>query len=152
VDAADATLDAERLDAVLASLPPEWAVAKLGRDRFVAGPPGAFVLRAATGVPHQDARRVSQLARATRTGLGDHLAWIPVVDPLLVTNGALDVPVEATVVPVDLVAAVLLEGVQPLDEETLRRITGLIVERRLSPEWVPAGPATPATINTPSGA
>jgi hypothetical protein len=148
VDAA--ALDVDRLDAVLTGLPPDWAVAELGRDRFVAGPAGAFVLRAATGEPHQDARRVVQLARATRTGLGDHLAWIPVIDALLVTPAPMDDPVGATVVPVGLVAAVLLDGVQPLDEETLRRLTGLLVERRLTPEWVPAAPVLPTSTTTAS--
>ena len=132
-----AALEPERLDAVLASLPPDWAVAQLGRDRLVAGPAGAYVLRPSTGEHHRDARRVTQVARATRTGLGDHLAWIPVVDPLVVTPLPLDEPVGATVVPVGLVISVLMEGMQPLDEETLRRITGLIVERRLTPEWAP---------------
>jgi len=136
------------LDAVLAGLPPDWAVAELGRDRFVAGPAGAFVLRPGTGDPHQDARRVVQLARVTRTGLADHLAWIPVVDALLVTRLPIDEPAGATIVPVGLVAPVLLEGVQPLDEDTLRRITGLMVERRLTPEWVPAAP-TPSTVLAP---
>ncbi len=133
-----AALEPERLDAVLATLPPEWAVAQLGRDRLAAGPAGAYVLRASTGEHHRDARRVTQLARATRTGLGDHLAWIPVVDPLVVTPHPLDEPVGATVVPVAMVISVLMEGMQPLDEETLRRITGLMVERRLTPEWAPA--------------
>jgi hypothetical protein len=143
-----AALDVDRLDAVLAGLPPDWAVAELGRDRLVAGPGGAFVLRPSSGEPHHDARRVVQLARATRTGLGDHLAWIPVVDALLVTRAPMDEPVGATVVPVGLVAAVLLEAAQPLDEETLRRITGLMVERRLVPEWIPAAPL-PSTVLAP---
>ena len=42
-----------------------------------------------------------------------------------------------------MVTSLLLEGMQPLDEETLRRITGLMVERRLTPEWVPASPPRP---------
>jgi hypothetical protein len=146
VDAA--TLSPDRLDAVLATLPPDWAIAELGRDRFVAGRAGAFVLRPSTGELHRDARRVTQIARATRTGLGDHLAWIPVIDGLVVTSHPLDEPVGATVVPVNLVISVLSEAVQPLDEETLRRITGLIVERRLSPEWVPAGPLQPSSVLT----
>lgn len=138
-----AALDPERLDAVLAALPPEWAVAQLGRDRFVAGPAGAFVLRPSTGEHHRDARRVTQIARATRTGLGDHLAWIPVIDALLITPQRVREPVGATVIPVNMVPSLLQEGVQPLDEETLRRITGLLVERRLSPEWVPLSPLPP---------
>ena len=138
-----APLDPDRLDAVLATLPPEWAVAQLGRDRLVAGQAGAFVLRPSTGEHHRDARRVTQLARATRTGLGDHLAWIPVIDALLVTPARVLEPVGATIIPVGMVTSLLQEGVQPLDEETLRRITGLMVERRLTPEWVPASPLPP---------
>ena len=138
-----APLDPDRLDAVLATLPPEWAVAQLGRDRLVAGPAGAFVLRPSTGEHHRDARRITQLARATRTGLSDHLAWIPVIDALLVTPNRVHEPVGATVIPVGMVTSLLQEGVQPLDEETLRRITGLLVERRLSPEWVPSSPMPP---------
>jgi hypothetical protein len=135
-----AELEPDLLDAALSGLPPEWAVAMLGRDRLVAGPAGAFVLRPGTGELHRDARRVVQLARSTRAGLADHLAWIPVVDALLVTRVDGSEPTEATVIPVELVADVLLDGVQPLDDETLRRITGLIVERRLTPEWVPLAP------------
>jgi hypothetical protein len=141
VDAA--ALDPARLDAVLAALPPEWAVAQLGRDRFVAGPAGAFVLRPSTGEHHRDAKRVTQVARATRTGLGDHLAWIPVIDALLVTPQRVREPVGATVIPVNMVTSLLLEGMQPLDQDTLRRITGLMVERRLTPEWVPSSPLPP---------
>ena len=135
-----AVLATDELDAALSGLPPDWAVAELGRDRLVAGPAGAFVLRPCSGELHRDARRVAQIARATRSGFADHLAWIPVVDALLVTGHRVDEPAEATVIPVDMVTDVLLDGVQPLDEETLRRITGLMVERRLTPEWVPATP------------
>ncbi len=73
--------------------PPDWAVAELGRDRFVAGPAGAFVLRPSTGEHHRDAKRVTQIARSTRTGLGDHLAWIPVIDALVVTPERIREPV-----------------------------------------------------------
>ena len=139
-----ASLEPDRLDAVLATLPPDWAVAQLGRDRFVCGRAGAFVLRPSTGEHHRDARRVTQLARATRTGLGDHLAWIPVIDALLVTPARVLEHVGATVIPVAMVTSLLQEGMQPLDEETLRRITGLMVERRLTPEWIPLSPLAPA--------
>jgi hypothetical protein len=37
---------------------------------------------------------------------------------------------------------------QPLDQETLRRITGLMVERRLTPEWIPSAPQ-PTTVLAP---
>ena len=143
-----AALAPDRLDAVLATLPPDWAVAQLGRDRFVAGPAGAFVLRPSTGEHHRDARRVTQIARATRTGLSDHLAWIPVIDALLVTPNRVLEPVGATVIPVAMVTSLLQEGVQPLDQETLRRITGLMVERRLTPEWIPSAPQ-PSTVLAP---
>lgn len=145
----DAALRPDRLDAVLAALPPDWAVAELGIDRLVAGPAGAFVLRPSTGEHHRDAKRVTQIARATRTGLGDHLAWIPVIDALLVTPQRILEPVGATVIPVDMVASLLLEGMQPLDQETLRRITGLMVERRLTPEWIPAAPRLPNSVLAP---
>lgn len=138
-----AALEPDRLDAVLATLPPDWAVAELGRDRFVAGPAGAFVLRPSTGEHHCDAKRVTQIARSTRTGLGDHLAWIPVIDALVVTPERIREPVGATVIPVRMVTSLLLEGMQPLDQETLRRITSLLVERRLTPEWVPCSPTPP---------
>ena len=144
-----AALDPSRLDAVLGTLPPDWAVAQLGRDRFVAGRAGAYVLRPSTGEYHRDARRVTQLARATRTGLGDHLAWIPVIDALVVTPERILEPVGATVIPVAMVTSLLQEGMQPLDEETLRRITGLMVERRLIPEWIPAGLAATADLLLP---
>ncbi len=138
MDAAE--LDPGHLDAALAGLPPEWAVAQSGRDRLVAGPSGAFVLRPCSGQVHRDARRVVQLARTTRAGLADHLAWVPVIDALLVTGCPVEDPAEATIIPVDLVTTVLLDGVQRLDEDTLRKLTGLLVERRLVPEWVPAAP------------
>ena len=73
------------------------------------------------------------------------LAWIPVIDALLVTPERIREPVGATVIPVRMVPSLLLEGMQPLDDETLRRITGLMVERRLSPEWVPTSPTPPVT-------
>ncbi len=44
-----------------------------------------------------------------------------------------------------------MEGMQPLDEETLRRITGLMVERRLTPEWIPLGVSPTADLLLPEG-
>ena len=73
------------------------------------------------------------------------------IDALVVTPERILEPVGATVIPVAMVTSLLQEGVQPLDEETLRRITGLMVERRLTPEWVPAGLAATADLLLPEG-
>lgn len=135
-----ATLDAADLDRLLTSLPREFAVGALGDDRFVAGPAGGFVVRAASDDLQRGAYELLQVTGATRVALSDHLPWVPFLDPLLVSPTAgphhHD---DVTVVPVDLLVDVLRDGHQPLDPATMDRIFVLLAERRLEPAWALIG-------------
>lgn len=135
-----AVLEVGDLDRLLTSLPREYAVGALRDDRFVAGPAGGFVLRAASEDAERDAHELLQLTGATRVALSDHLPWVPFLDPLLVspTAGSHHHP-DVTVVPVDLLVDVLRDGHQRLDGTTMDRIFQLLAERRLDPTWALIG-------------
>jgi hypothetical protein len=154
-----ARLDAADLDRLLTSLPRAFAVGAFAEDRFVAGPAGGFVLRAAGDDVDRDVQQLLQVTNATRIALSDHLPWVPFLDPLLVspTAGSHHHP-DVTVVPVDLLVDVLHDGHQRLDVATMDRIFVLLAEHRLDPAWTmigwtdermgPCSSSDPATAST----
>ena len=135
-----AILEVGDLDRLLTALPREYAVGALRDDRFVAGPAGGFVLRAASEDPERDAYDLLALTSATRVALSDHLPWVPFLDPLIVspTAGSHHHP-DVTVVPADLLLDVLRDGHQRLDAASMDRIFVLLAERRLDPAWTLIG-------------
>lgn len=157
-----AILEAADLDRLLTSLPREYAVGALRDDRFVAGPAGGFVLRAASDDLERDAHELLALTGMTRVALSDHLPWVPFLDPLLVSPSAgPHHHKDVTIVPVDLLVDVLHDGHQRLDAATMDRIFQLLAERRLDPAWALIGWADarmggcsssdrPATSTSPS--
>jgi hypothetical protein len=123
------------LDDVLAALPDGFVVADDGAGgRLVVGPPGAFVLLPLPvgGNARDDAaRRVHVLAHETRAELGEHVAWVPFLDALLVSTGPLLRGADVTVAPLDLLGAVLRDGPELIDRATLEFVAGVIGRGRL---------------------
>ena len=133
-----ARLDPRALDEVLRVLPPEYLVAEYDRARLVAGPTGLFALYPSTGDLVHDARAITRAARAVRVALADALTLVPFIDVLVVTTEVSASCSGATATPLDLVESVLNDGHQPLDADTLDRITALTLAQRL-PGWVACG-------------
>src|SRR5690606_15531873 len=115
----------------LSSLPPGYSIASSGEARFIAGPPGAFVLLAAGGGAGNGADRAALLASTTRTALAEHLTWVPFIDAIVVTTEP-SMSTAATPVPLDLLSEMLTEGPIVIDAGVLETIRSLIAEQRLS--------------------
>jgi hypothetical protein len=125
------------VDRVLRTLPANYVVAADGEARFVAGPAAAFVLLPTpTRGPAlaEAAAAVRQLAERTRSGLCDHVAWVPFLDTLLVSSNRFVRRADVTVAPVDLLAVVLTEGPPLIDRESLGAIRAAVLRRRLG-DW-----------------
>ncbi len=149
------------IDEALASLPGNFAVASHDRARLVAGPAGVFVLLGVTSssTQHEAAFTVSHLAADIRSGLADHLSWVPFVDTLLVSMGMGTARAAEAVVPIDLLHDTICEGRRVVDDRALGVIRDLL-RRGLLGTWrvglVPAGDRidlcdpSPATPHTPS--
>ena len=124
------------LDGVLADLPAGFVVAADGDARLVLGPAGAFVLVPAPPPGADDdveraARRLHALATRTRASLGEHLAWVPFLDPLLVADGDEVRCTEVAVAPLDLLATVLTSGPAQIDRPTLAAVDRAVRLRHL---------------------
>lgn len=127
---ANASLDG--VDAVLADLPPAYAVASSGAARLVVGPPGAFVLVPSGTDPSTAAERAGHLAATTRSALAEHVSWVPFIDAVVVVH---DSPVHngvATPVPLDLLPETLVEGPVVIEPSTVATIRLLLDEGRLT--------------------
>lgn len=134
------------LDELLA-LPETFVVGVLADARFVAGPPGAYIVahadnaawRAPPSEPPPSVRvgpsvppDLARLASDVRTALSEHLTLVPFVQPLLVSTASQSHPsVRATVVPPELLLDVLVEGPPILNESALARIAAIVAEGHL---------------------
>jgi hypothetical protein len=136
-----------RMDRVLASLPPLYVVAASGTARFVVGPSGAFVLLPGSpdGVDHA-AARLDLLVQSTRTALCDHLAWVPFLDALLVSDADVKQRAPVTIVALDLLHDVLTEGPRMIDDPTLGCIREAVRAERLD-HWTVGSGAAAARID-----
>ena len=138
----------QRMDHVLASLPPLFVVATSGSARFVVGPSGAFVLLPTVtgdGV-NGAAARLDLLVQSTRSALCDHLSWIPFLDSLLVSEADVRGPAPVTIVALDLLHDVLTEGPAMIDEPTLACIRDAVRAERLD-HWTVGTGAAAARID-----
>jgi hypothetical protein len=143
----------DAIDQVLASLPTALIVAADGDARFVAGPAGAFVLLPTPPRgPAVDgaARRVHDLAARTRTDLGEHVAWVPFLDSLLVSTSRLVRRADVTVAPVDLLGVVLTEGPPVIDAAILAAVRRAVGGGLLG-RWLRAGAAPVAAVVSGNG-
>ncbi|CAN5587426.1 hypothetical protein BH20ACT2_BH20ACT2_12230 [soil metagenome] len=141
------------VDAVLDELPPGYVVAGLSHHRLVAGPTGAFVVAPAGDADDHradEAAALHHLAAATREALADHLSWVPFVDPLLVLAPGSEAVVApgAAAMPLDLLRHVLVAHHGVVDDDTLHRLTDLVVCQRLAVAAVVPGPPVPGARMT----
>ena len=114
----------EDLDRVLATLPDGYLVRPIGSSRFVLGATGAHVLAIDDG--RADApREVGLLASVTRSALAEHVAWVPFVHALLVTEEERACP-PATCVHPRLIPNALVEGPAVLGPEELGRLVASV--------------------------
>lgn len=121
----------DRIDAMLAGLPPAYVLAHQDAARLVVGPYGAFVIHPADGDVAAAADRLTELTSTTRNALFDHLTWVPFVDAIVVTRTTRPRNHQATVVPLDLLADVLTQGREVVDAGTLNAIRDAVRTARL---------------------
>ncbi len=109
---------------LLSALPDTYAVTPIGPARFVVGPTGThLVLGQDASAPA--ARSLVRLAATIRSVLAEHLAWVPFVHVLVVSEHVPVTP-QVTVVPPDLLLDLLTSGRAALEEETRARIGHLV--------------------------
>jgi hypothetical protein len=125
------------MDDVLDGLPSDWVVGRFEQARLVVGASGAFVLVAGRDELASAANQAHALAQHTRAVLAHHLSWVPFIDAAVVT--VVDQPAEAwaTVVPVDLLGELLVEGKPVIDGPALTVVSSLLDDGRLG-DWRPA--------------
>jgi hypothetical protein len=126
-------ISAEQIDRLLAGLPATHTVASQESARLVVGPSGATVILLGERDVANAADRAARLAAATRASLADHVAWVPFVDAVVVTDDAERSPASATVVPPDLLGEVLVEGPEVIDPPALGVIVDLLDTDGLAP-------------------
>jgi hypothetical protein len=126
-------ISAELIDRLLAGLPATHTVASQDAARLVVGPCGATVVLLGERDVPDAADRAARLAAATRTALADHVAWVPFVDAVVVTDDADRSATAATVVPPDLLGEVLVEGPEVIDPPALDVIVDLLDTDGLAP-------------------
>lgn len=137
-----------RMDRVLASLPPIYVVATSGTARLVVGPSGAFVLlpTAAPDGVNGAAARLDLLVQSTRSALCDHLSWVPFLDSLLVSEVDVKERAPVTIVALDLLHDVLIEGPAMIDDPTLGCIRDAVRTERLD-HWTVGTASAAARID-----
>jgi hypothetical protein len=133
-------ISAEQIDRLLAGLPATHTVASQESARLVVGPSGATVILLGERDVPDAADRAARLAAATRTALADHVAWVPFVDAVVVTDDA-ETATAATVVPPDLLGEVLVEGPEVIDPPALGVIVDLLDTDGLAPWRVGLDPS-----------
>lgn len=130
-----------RLDEMLSGLSPDIVVAHRGSThreslRLVASAGGVFVLDPDTIEIDAD-DTTGRVADRTREQLAQHLSWVPFVDWMVVV----DEWSERGAVPLDMVAATLLEG-HALPPAVIASIGDLLAAGSLAPEWISGLPIT----------
>lgn len=120
------------VDRVLGSLFDQRNIGSNGSARLAVGPTGLFVVM--PGIDDPMARIANDLAAATRESLAGYLSWIPFIDAVLVCDQIrAGYTTLATVVPLDLLARVLREGSQLIDDTLLGSLLDLLHDGALDP-------------------
>lgn len=128
------------LDHILDTLPDEYLVRTVGGARIVVGPGGAHIV--VTGdASGERARVAARLAATARSTLAEHLAWVPFVHTLVVSEdeSASDY---ATVVPLSLLAHLLTEGKGSIELDVLGPLRDVVASGVLD-VLVSIAPAVP---------
>lgn len=114
------------IDNILDTLPDDVTVAASGNARLVMTQTGVFVILPAAVDVNRAADRAHLLATETRDLLASHLSWVPFVDAVVVcSNQSTTDSTAATVVPLDLLADLLREGVGVIDNDLLAKMCSL---------------------------
>ncbi|MCU0267480.1 MAG: hypothetical protein MUF83_02420 [Acidimicrobiales bacterium] len=126
------------VDEVLRDLPESHVVAARQTLRFVAGPNGAFLVADEQDTEGHKADRLLALASRIRAVLAEHLPLVPFVSPIVVSPvwSPVWVVTEAptTVVPLDLLRRILVEGPTVVSDSTLDVLARLVVDGSLD-DW-----------------
>ncbi len=120
------TVSLDQIDLVLGNLPTTHIVGSAAASRLVVGPNGAFVLLPDAVEELARDAAANHLAVATRETLAEHLRWVPFVDALLVTAEDREPQAQATVVTLDLLSFVLLDGPLVIDPDACRTVGSLL--------------------------
>lgn len=126
------TVSLEQIDLVLGGLPSSHIVGSAAASRLVLGPSGAFVLLPDAGEDFARDAAANHLAIATRENLAEHLRWVPFIDALLITAEDRAPQARATVVTLDLLPSVLLDGPLVIDAQACRTVGSLLHSGGLS--------------------
>ncbi len=114
----------EDLARALASLPDGFEVVPVGGAHLVLGPTGAQIVALDDGVA-ETPRTVARLASVVRSALAEHVAWVPYVHALLVTDRDEPCP-PATRIPPTLLVRALVDGPPTLQPSELARLVACI--------------------------
>lgn len=114
----------EDLTRALAGLPEGYSVTPISGSFLVLGPTGAQVVALDDG-GDDTPRAVARLASVARSALAEHVAWVPYVHALLVTERTDPCP-PATRIPATLLIRALLDGPPTIQPGDLARLVASI--------------------------
>lgn len=113
------------IDEILDTLPTGYVVRTIGGARVVIGPGGAHVVIVVVDPGEEHTRMAARLAATARSTLAEHVAWVPFVHTLVVSDAAIT-STHATIVPPSLLTHLLTESVGSVDEAVLGPLRGVV--------------------------
>ena len=119
----------EDLARALSGLPDDYAVTSIGGAHLVLGPTGAQVVALDDGADDAP-RAVARLASVVRSALAEHVAWVPFVHALLVTERHEPCP-PATGIPAPMLLRTIVDGPPTVQPPDLDRLLACIAEGAL---------------------
>jgi len=134
----------EDLSRALAALPAGYFVTPIGPSHLVLGLTGAQVVALDDG-GEDTPRAVARLASVVRSALAEHVAWVPYVHALLVTERNEPCP-PATRIPPALVIRALMDGPPTIQATDLARLVACIEAGALDGLGAVAPPQAPRAI------
>jgi hypothetical protein len=136
----------EDLSRALAALPAGYTVTPIGDAHLVLGATGAQVVALDDGAD-ETPRAVARLASVVRSSLAEHVAWVPYVHALLVTERTDPCP-PATRIPPTLLIRAVLDGPPTIQPGDLARLTACIDDGALADLGAVAPRATDRALPT----
>jgi hypothetical protein len=119
----------EDVASALSGLPAGYSVTPIGSAHLVLGVTGAQVVAMDDG--HDETpRAVARLASVIRSALAEHVAWVPFVHALLVTERTDPCP-PATAIPPTLLVRAVVDGPLTIQPDDLARLVGCIEDGAL---------------------
>ncbi|MEI2639955.1 MAG: hypothetical protein V9F03_13315 [Microthrixaceae bacterium] len=129
----------------IAELSDEFLVRRVHEDWLIVGPSGLFVVGRAGADASDDANRTLHIAQLLRERLSLHMAWVPFVDVLLVSDRRSN-EVGCSVVRPSMLESVLTDGHQRIELSTLFELRRLLpgLAQELTVESSRSNPSTPS--------